>query len=81
MSFDNMVSLQFIEAVYVTYAIVGMYKDRSFQGLKDVVAVVAKNPCDLSFEYERVYATKRAPPRNGSPGRESDIPDLGKLVW
>lgn len=39
-------SLQFGEAVYVTYAIVDLYQDRHYRGLTDMFT---KKPPNLSF--------------------------------
>lgn len=59
-SFDKKRKLQFREAIHVTLAIVGLYKDRPYRRLKDVVT---KKALDLCLKYERVRATERAPPR------------------
>ena len=59
-SFDSEGNLQFFrEAIYITYAIVGWYKDRPFKGLKDLI--VKKSP-DVSYVYERMGTRTGAPP-------------------
>lgn len=60
MSFDSKGSLQFREAMYVSYAIEGLYKDRPYRGLKHLIA---KKPLNLSYIYERTDTSKGGIPK------------------
>lgn len=59
LSFESKENIQFTEVMHITYAIVGLYKDRSYRGLKDLIS---RNPPDLWYVYERVVLSKELPP-------------------
>lgn len=58
-SFKIKENLQFREVMYITYAMVDLYKDRSYRGLQDLIS---RNPPDLWYVYDRVVLSKELPP-------------------
>lgn len=59
LSFDTKGKLQFREAMHVTYAKVGLYTDRPYAGLGNLLENL---PHNLSHAYERVSVAARDPP-------------------
>lgn len=49
LSFDSKGNPHFRQAMHVTYAIVGLHKDKPYRELKDVVAT---RPSEINYVYE-----------------------------